>query len=204
MYSTSVDDIDIIYKTKRYLCCSKHLAPFVLSFWQIVPLRGMNNKAQVGSEIAIVFKNRENHRSWGLPKWVIEIHQNNLVTVVFLSSFDYVRMVYWLIQRRMVYTAPLGRIIQRHGVVHHLCADDIQLSMAFKLSDVTSKDDTISRIEACVADKRMNGNFLKLNDDKTEFLTIITREELRKNVRYIDQVRWSVIRFYMQFRCKHY
>ena len=81
-----------------------------------------------------------------------------------------------------IYTTPLGRIIQRHGLTYHLYADDTQLYMAFKPIDVTSKCDAISRIEACVADIRiwMNDNFLKLNDDKTELLIITTREELSK------------------------
>ena len=81
-----------------------------------------------------------------------------------------------------IYTIPLGRIIQRHGVTYHLYADDTQLYMAFKPSDATAKCDAISRIEACVADIRicMNDNFLKLNDDKTELLVITTREELSK------------------------
>ena len=81
-----------------------------------------------------------------------------------------------------IYTTPLGRIIQRHGLTYHLYADDTQLYMAFKPSDVTSKCDAISRIEARVADIRiwMNDNFLKLTDNKTELLIITTREELSK------------------------
>ena len=60
--------------------------------------------------------------------------------------------------------------------------DDTQLYMAFKPSNVTSKCDAISQIEACVADIRiwMNDNFLKLNDDKTETLVITTREGFSK------------------------
>ena len=79
-----------------------------------------------------------------------------------------------------IYTTPLGRIIQRHGLTYHLYADDTQLYMAFKPSDTTYKYDAISRIEACVADIRIwiNDNFLKLNVDKTELLVITTREEL--------------------------
>ena len=34
-----------------------------------------------------------------------------------------------------IYTTPLGRIIQRHGLTYHLYADDTQLYMAFKPSD---------------------------------------------------------------------
>ena len=81
-----------------------------------------------------------------------------------------------------IYTTTFGRNIQRRGLTYHLHADDTQLIMAFKPSDVTSKCDAISRIEACVADIRiwMNDNFLKLNDYKTEILIITTRRELRK------------------------
>ena len=82
-----------------------------------------------------------------------------------------------------IYTTPLCRIIQRHWLTYHLYADDTQLYMAIKPSDVASKCDAISRIEAsCVADIRIwiNDNFLKLNDDKTELLIITTREELSK------------------------
>ena len=81
-----------------------------------------------------------------------------------------------------IYTTPLDRIIKRHGLTYHLYADDTQLYLAFKPSDVTSKCYAISRIEACVADIRiwMNDNFLKLNDDKTEPLIITTRKELSK------------------------
>ena len=92
-----------------------------------------------------------------------------------------------------IYTTPLGRIIQRYGWTYHLYADDTQLYMAFKPSDVTSKCDAISRIEACVADIRiwMNGKFLKTNYDKTELLIISTREELSKisdiSIKFGDQ-----------------
>ena len=67
-----------------------------------------------------------------------------------------------------------------HGLTYHLYADNTQLYMAFKQSDVTFN--AVSRIEACVADIRiwMNGDFLKLNDDKTELLIITTQEELSK------------------------
>ena len=81
-----------------------------------------------------------------------------------------------------IYTTPLGRIIQRHGLTYDLYADDTQLYMAFKPPDATSKYGAISQIEACVADIRiwMNDNFLKLNDDKIVLLVITTREELSK------------------------
>ena len=61
-------------------------------------------------------------------------------------------------------------------VTYHLYADDTQLYMAFKPSDVISKCDAISRIEACVQAYRSGWQ----NDDKTELLIITTREELSK------------------------
>ena len=81
-----------------------------------------------------------------------------------------------------IYTTPLGRIIQRHGSTYHLHADDTQLYVAFKPSEMTSKYHTINRIEASVADTRMwmNDNFLKVNEDKIELLIITTHEELSK------------------------
>ena len=115
-----------------------------------------------------------------------------------------------------IYTTTLGRIIQRHGLTYHLYADDTKLYMALKPSDVTSKCDAISRIEACVANIRicMNDNFLKLNDDKTELLIITTHEELSKisdiSINFGDQ---SIspsdyppkcdIQFYMLSWCTH-
>ena len=116
-----------------------------------------------------------------------------------------------------IYTTPLGRIIQRHGSTYHLYVDDTQLYMAFKPTNVTSKCDAISQIEACVAGIRiwMNDNFLKLNDDKTETLVITTREGLSKishiSIKVGDQ---SIspsddppgnrdIRFYMLSWCTH-
>ena len=67
-----------------------------------------------------------------------------------------------------------------HGLTYHLYADNTQLYMALKQSDVTY--DAVSRIAACVADIRiwMNDDFLKLNDDKTKPLIITMQEELSK------------------------
>ena len=45
-----------------------------------------------------------------------------------------------------IYTTPLGRIIQRHGLKYHLYTDNTQLYMSFKPSDVVSKCDAISGI----------------------------------------------------------
>ena len=122
--------------------------------WFLSYLKGRVQSVQIGSTFS-----REQNLLFGVP-------QGSVLGPVLFT----------------IYTTPLGRIIQRHGLTYHLYADDTQLYMAFKPSDVISKCDAISRIEACVADIRiwMNDNFLKLNDDKTELLIITTREELSK------------------------
>jgi len=66
---------------------------------------------------------------------------------------------------------PLGDLIRSHGLKAHFYADDSQLYICFKPADTL---DALSRLEACLQDVRgwMARNFLKLNDDKTEFLLI--------------------------------
>ena len=154
--------------------------------WFLSYLKGRVQSVQIGSTFS-----REQNLLFGVP-------QGSVLGPVLFT----------------IYTTPLGRIIQRHGLTYHLYTDDTQLYMAFKPSDVTSKWDAISRIEACVADIRIcvNDNFLKLNDDKTDH---DNPWRAQQNIRYIDQGRWSVdlskwwstkelrcdIRFYMLSWC---
>ena len=117
--------------------------------------------------------------------WYILWHKGRSSKIFFFIISERENLLFGVTQGSVlftIYTTPLGRIIQRHALAYHLYADDTRLYMAFKPSDVTSKCDAISRIEACVADIRiwMNDIFLKLNDDKTELLIITTREELSK------------------------
>ena len=60
-------------------------------------------------------------------------------------------------------------------------ADDIQLQFSFKPSQ-KSADESIGHIKSCVYEIRawMQDNFLKLNDDKTEFMIIGTCQKLSK------------------------
>ena len=85
-----------------------------------------------------------------------------------------------------VYTYPISMIIQKHNLQYHIYADDTQLYMSFK--PIHGADQTIARIESCVSEIRewMSENFLKLNDEKTEFILIGSRQQLSKlNVPHI-------------------
>ena len=72
-----------------------------------------------------------------------------------------------------IYTIPLAAIMRKHGILYHLYADDTQLYLEFSLSDTTSRDNDIPRLELCIKEIRtwMRLNMLKPNDDKTELLS---------------------------------
>jgi hypothetical protein len=74
------------------------------------------------------------------------------------------------------YTIPIGRIVRKHGLIHHLYADDTQLYIFFDLPDV---DDAVRRVEACVAEIAawMKTNRLMLNGGKTELIFIIRKTQ---------------------------
>ena len=80
-----------------------------------------------------------------------------------------------------VYTYPLQDIISRHQLNYHLYADDTQLYLSFRpLQD--SADQEIENMETCVSEIRawMRDNFLKLNDEKTEFMLFGSSSQLAK------------------------
>ena len=68
-----------------------------------------------------------------------------------------------------VYTSPLGDVVASHGCQYHFYADDSNLYMSFPRANY---DVTLKSLESCVSDVRawMSSNFLRLNDDKTEFV----------------------------------
>ena len=73
-----------------------------------------------------------------------------------------------------IYMTPLSSLLKLHGMTYHLFADDTQLFQEFSLSDNTSPEIAIRKMERCVISIRqwMKTNMLKLNDDKTEILII--------------------------------
>ena len=84
-----------------------------------------------------------------------------------------------------LYTTPLESLIDKHNVHKMFYADDTQLYIAFKQSDV---GDVISQMVDCVQAikewSQVNG--LKLNSNKTEFLHISSRFRSTDPISFID------------------
>ncbi len=78
-----------------------------------------------------------------------------------------------------LYIMPIGDIVRQHSLNFHLYADDNQLYVSVEPSQTATG---VQQIEDCIKDIRawMAINYLKLNDDKTEFLTIGSRQQLLK------------------------
>ena len=77
------------------------------------------------------------------------------------------------------YSAPLGRIAEKHGVSYHLYADDTQLYVA---CDPAHIDEGKHQLQSCIAELRdwVDLNKLKLNDTKTEFLVFQSKQARNK------------------------
>ena len=73
-----------------------------------------------------------------------------------------------------VYMLPLTSIIRKHGLELHIYADDTQLYCFFNVKSSEQAISSVQKIEKCVQDIQtwMTRVRLKLNDEKTEFLTI--------------------------------
>ena len=75
-----------------------------------------------------------------------------------------------------VYTMPIGRIIQHHGLSYHLYADDVQIYTCFEPSNQTFHcvcpgHDYLLFINDI---RSLTRNMLKLNNDQTEFFVALS------------------------------
>ena len=80
-----------------------------------------------------------------------------------------------------VYTSPVRDIILKYNLNYHVYADDTKLYITFKSSQEPA-DSCITTLEKCIQEIRswMRQNFLKLNDEKTDFLLFGSRQQLSK------------------------
>ena len=73
---------------------------------------------------------------------------------------------------------PICAICRTHGVSYQLHADDTQIYITLHISNDTDRKAALAKIEACVglAGTRawMVMHRLKLNDDKTEFVYLVS------------------------------
>ena len=71
----------------------------------------------------------------------------------------------------ILYTRDLEEIVTKYGFSIHLYADDTQVYFAF---DVHSSNPDLTAVKNCFLEIKqwMTVNFLKLNDEKTEFIDI--------------------------------
>ena len=102
----------------------------------------------------------------------------------------------------VVYASKLFKIVQDHLLNAHCFTDDTQLYLSFNPNCPTDQAMALEAIERCITDlhKWMYRDKLKINDDKTEFLVIGSRQQLLKihhcsvRVRTIDIKPVKVVR----------
>ena len=81
-----------------------------------------------------------------------------------------------------IYASKLFDVIKVHLPTVHCYADDTQLYVSFSPNISTGQFEAVTAIQHCVDDIRnwMTNDKLLLNDDKTEFLMIGTKQQLAK------------------------
>ena len=80
------------------------------------------------------------------------------------------------------YASKLFDIIKGHLPHVHIYADDTQSYLSFKPDTAVNANDAVNAMEVCIRDfrTRMLHDKPKLNDNKTEFILIGTRQQLAK------------------------
>ena len=81
-----------------------------------------------------------------------------------------------------LFTSPVGDISRSHNVGYHGFADNTQNYHSFTPGNAGEEEKCKQEIELCISDIHtwMRTNLLKLNDEKTEFLIIGTKQQLNK------------------------
>ena len=82
----------------------------------------------------------------------------------------------------IIYLHKLFDIVERHLPQVHCYADDTQLYVSFSPNQSAEADTALKSMTDCISDVRslMISDNLMLNDDKTEFLILRTKQQLAK------------------------
>ena len=80
-----------------------------------------------------------------------------------------------------LYTSPLGDLCNAHGIHFHCYTEDTQLYLSFRPTYPAGGQNCIHNLETCISEiwYWMSTNLLKLNDSKTEFIILGTRQQLK-------------------------
>ena len=105
-----------------------------------------------------------------------------------------------------LYSRKFSEVIKPHLPEAHTYADDSQLYLSFKPNKGVNESETIKSMELCIRAIRtwMWMDKLKLNDDKTEFIIVGSRQQVEKvsvaelsvgdiSVAPASTVRWSSV-----------
>ena len=100
----------------------------------------------------------------------------------------------------LLYTAPLADILRNHGMDFHLYANDTQIYISFKSSEV---DLATANVEECIrdVDNWMSHNMFKLNRGKTELLILNSRHRPSPFVVSVVSVSPSVVFCFFTICC---
>ena len=88
-----------------------------------------------------------------------------------------------------MYASCLSRVVKSHLPNVHGYADNTQLYLSFQPGLSMSQDNAVQAMEACISDVRIwiINHHLKLNDGKTEFIIIGSRQQLAKvNIDHVN------------------
>lgn len=83
----------------------------------------------------------------------------------------------------ILYTKDLQKIAHRYGIFIQLYADDSQLYLSFNVLDPSDVSNKMEQVKCCFHEIKlwMIKHFMKLNDDKTEFI-ILGKNNMLQNI----------------------
>ena len=106
----------------------------------------------------------------------------NLVWFVIRPAFNVCLLFTWALQAILISYVIAFDKVEHHLPDVHTYADDTQLYVSFSADSGSEQSAALGAMQSCIVDIRnwMLQDRLKLNDDKTEFIVIGTRQQLAK------------------------